>query len=91
MNEDTEVTVPTTAKAWIHLLEGPIKPSEAQVRFCGHSFRHTAQVLMGDASPKQVSFIVFSDINPPVDKAGFVIDCDELEPIFEFGHELADL
>ena len=92
MDEDLEVTEPTTAKVWIHLTEGPIEPVVAHVRFCGHSFRHAAQVLMGDASPKSVAFIVFSDLSPKFnEKSGFVIDCENLAPIFEFGHELSGI
>lgn len=92
MNEDTEVTVPTSAEAWIHLAEGPIEPISAHVRFCGHSFKHTAQILLGDAHPKKVAFIVFAHIDPPIpDKSGFVIDCEGLDPVFTFGHELSGI
>lgn len=93
MDEDTEVAVPTTAQVWIHLAEGPIEPVKSQVNFCGHSFKHIARVLMGDANYKKVAFIVFGHIEPPLSDgpAGFVIDCEGLEPIFEFGHELSGI
>ena len=91
MNEETEITESTYAEAWVHLQEGPIEPLKVQVVFSGYSFKHMSQVLLGDAHPRKVAFIVFGHIEPSVDKAGFIIDCEGLTPIFEFGHELSGL
>jgi hypothetical protein len=91
MDEETEIEEPIYAEAWVHLWEA-IEPVKVSVSFCGHSFKHMAQVLVGDAHPKKIAFIVFGDIDPPIpNKAGFVIDCEGLDPIFEFGHELSGL
>lgn len=91
LQQEVVVTEPTTAQAWIHLQSGPIEPVEVQIHFCGASFEEVAQVLMGDVSPKKVAFIVFGHIQPELEIAGMVIDCQELSPVFEFGHELIHL
>lgn len=96
MDERKEViTEETWARALIHLQDTPFEPAVAHIHFCGVSFEHMAQVLIGDAHPKDVAFIVFDHIQPELHgKTWITFDpdsCQQLSPIFEFGHELIDL
>jgi hypothetical protein len=71
MEKEKEViTVPTQARALIHLWDAPFSPVEAQVHFCSASFEEVARVLMGDAHPKNATFIVFDRIQPEISGRG---------------------
>ena len=92
MDEKEDITEQTQARATLYLDDAPLAPIEVQLRFCGHSFEHLTQVLMGDVHPKKIAFIVFDEITPEFHGKTWLIigidECECLEPVFEFGHEL---
>lgn len=89
MNQNEVVTVITSTQVSIHL-RNIKEPEIAHTRFCGNSFEAVARTFMGDVHPKAVELIIFDKIDPPLPdgQAMIIVDCNPLEPIFAFGHEL---